>query len=134
MTNVIYDVNMKDIPDLSVAEQELMAVLWDQPNSATSDILKGLNNKREKPITRSTLQVMIRRLIEKGWVVSEEAGRGYLYKPAQQKESSQKSLLQALKDRLFNGSRLEMVRCMFDEDISPEELEKIKSLIKEKSE
>lgn len=132
MTFVIYNFCMNKNDDLSIAEQELMNVLWETPKISTSEILKGLNARRDKPVTRSTVQVMVRRLIQKGWVLSEEVKRGNLYYPSEQKNEVRKGILQSLKDRLFSGSRLEMMSCMFDDNLTEEELQKLKSLISEK--
>lgn len=69
---------------------------------------------------------------EKGLVKRDESMRTHVYKPAVNKENTQKHLLDKMIDSLFGGSSTQLVLQALgngDQKVSAEELEQIQTLL-----
>ena len=125
--------NKKTLPKLSVAEFEIMKVLWEHSNSPVSTILKEVNRGRLNPLTRSTIRVQVNRLIDKGWVARTEGGKTSEYCATVPRIKAAVAIADDVKERVFNGSCLELIRALFrSSEISPDEIDEIRSLIEKK--
>ncbi len=121
---------MKSLPALSPAEQALMDLIWQKQPVATAALLDLVNRGRTEPITRNTLQTQLTRLEAKGWLLREEGGRGRLYRAAVAEKRGRGTILAELKQRLFGGSGLSLVRCLVEEGgLSESEIGELQRLI-----
>lgn len=123
--------SQKSLPPLSAAEQALMDLLWKKHPASVLELLEMVNHGREEPVTRNTLQTQLTRLEAKGWIVRDASGRSHAYRPAVPAERGRTSVLAELKQRLFGGSSLALVRCLVESgEISEAELAELRKLVR----
>ena len=123
----------KSLPPLSSGEQALMDFLWKKHPSSVLDLLEAVNLGRSEPVTRNTLQTQLTRLEAKGWIKRDDSGRSHAYEPAVPEQRGRTSVLAELKQRLFGGSGMALVRCLVESgDISEEELAELRKLVRAK--
>ena len=96
---------IKRLPD---AELEIMNALWDADAPLTAAELETA--LPGPPRARTTLLTLLARLEEKGCVIREKQGRGYLYTAALSAES------RSLWGRLFGGSPRNFVAALAETD------------------
>jgi len=89
-------------PPLSPVQLEIMNVVWTQGEVTVSEVWKELLADRQ--ISRGSVQTMIIRLEEKGWLSHREVGQAFFYKAAHPREATQQRLAVELADRVFGGS------------------------------
>jgi len=106
---------MNDLPALSPAEQALMDLVWKHQPMAVSALLEHVNRGRSRPISRNTLQTQLTRLETKGWLVADEGVRARLYRSGVPELRGRNKVLTELKQRLFGGSGLSLVRCLVEQ-------------------
>lgn len=118
------------LPPLSPAEQALMDLIWQKQPVSVGDLLPAVNEGRDEPITRSTLQTQLTRLEAKGWLLSNDEGRARLYSSAPTEKGGRGKVLAELKQRFFGGSGLSLVRCLVEEGgLTEEEMTELNDLI-----
>lgn len=121
----------KSLPPLSAAEQALMDILWKKHPSSVLELLEAVNQGRSDPVTRNTLQTQLTRLEAKGWISRDDSSRSHAYEPAVPEQRGRTSVLADLKQRLFGGSNLALVRCLVESgDISEEELAELRKYVR----
>lgn len=121
----------KSLPPLSAAEQALMDILWKKHPTSVLELLELVNHGRTEPVTRNTLQTQLTRLEAKGWITRDDSSRSHTYAPAVPAERGRTSVLAELKQRLFGGSSLALVRCLVESgEISEAELAELRKIVK----
>jgi BlaI family penicillinase repressor len=121
---------MRFLPPLSPAEQLLMDLVWQHQPASVAVLLDLVNAGREEPISRNTLQTQLHRLQTKGWLKAEEGERFRLYRAAVEGKRGRGKILTELKQRLFGGSGLSLVRCLVEEGgLSDEDMRELKELV-----
>lgn len=124
----------KSLPPLSAAEQALMDILWKKHPASVLELLEAVNHGRAEPVTRNTLQTQLTRLEAKGWISRDDSGRSHAYEPAVPAQRGRTSVLAELKQRLFGGSSLALVRCLVESgEISDAELTELRKLVRDSS-
>ena len=125
----------KNLPKLSVAEFEIMKVIWKKKTVAISTILNEINRTRLKKLNRSTIRVQITRLMEKGWITSGKQGKVLHYTATVPRGKASVLIADDVKERVFDGSFLDFVRALFQSsEISDSEISELRKLLKEHSE
>ncbi len=123
----------KKLPPLSAAEQAIMNILWKKHPASVLELLEAVNRGRAEPVTRNTLQTQLTRLEAKGWIARDDSSRSHAYEPAVPERRGRTSVLAELKQRLFGGSSLALVRCLVENgEISEEELAELRKIIRAK--
>jgi BlaI family penicillinase repressor len=121
---------MKSLPPLSPAEQALMDLIWQKQPVSVAALLERVNAGRDEAITRNTLQTQLTRLEAKGWLKHEDGDRVRLYRAAVAEKRGRGTILAELKQRLFGGSSLSLVRCLVEEGgLSDNEIKELRELI-----
>jgi len=121
----------KSPPPLSAAEQALMDILWKKHPASVLELLEAVNQGRDEPVTRNTLQTQLTRLEAKGWIVRDDSSRSHAYEPAVPEQRGRTSVLTELKQRIFGGSGLALVRCLVESgEITEEELAELRKLVR----
>lgn len=122
---------MKQIPQISEAELEVLKVLWKIGPSTSSRIIEELSETTDwKP---KTIQTLITRLVNKEAVNTEKInGKTYIYTPkiteTQYKRYANESFLQ----KLYNGSISSMLTSFVKEQkITIEDIDRLKDLLEE---
>lgn len=121
----------KSLPPLSAAEQALMDQLWKKHPATVLELLDAVNQDRDEPVTRNTLQTQLSRLEAKGWIARDDTSRTHAYEPAIAEHRGRNSVLAELKRRFFGGSSLALVRCLVESgEISADELAGLRKMVR----
>ncbi len=120
------------IQKLSPANLEIMKIVWDKSEVTINDVFEAVNAGRDIDLKRTTIQVQMRRLERYGWLKHRQVGRMFYYSAVVEKHTTRKDILYDVKNRVFGGSRPEMVKCLLeDSDIGPDEIKELRILLKE---
>ncbi len=116
---------------LSPANLEIMKVVWEKGEVTVADVVEAINTKRREPIRRTTIQVQMNRLEDYGWLKHTTDGRTYIYSAVVEKQKTRREILEDIKNRVFGGSRAELVKCLIEEEeLSPSEIKELRELLK----
>ena len=120
---------------LGVVQMRIMQVLWDNQKVTAREITDELNRLHPSdPIAHSTVQTLLRGLMDKGAVVHQTEGRTFVFEPVVKEEKVRNSATRDLLKQVFDGSAGDLVSYLLaNEKVSKEDLDKIKKLINEKS-
>ncbi len=116
---------------LTDVELELMSTLWQIEEGTVRDVMARLPRGRELAYT--SVSTVLRILEDKKLVRTRRQGRGHLYRPAITKSEYESRSVRNLVDKVFEGAPSAMVmRLLDDEELTLDELEKIRRLFEEK--
>jgi predicted transcriptional regulator len=115
---------------LTNREADIMQVLWDRGPSTVADVRENLGDE----LAYTTVLTILRTLEAKGYVAHEEEGRGHRYFANVEQQAAQKSALQHLKQKLFNGSsELLFTQLVSDQRLTPEQIQRMRKALDLKS-
>lgn len=81
----------------------------------------------------TTIMTVMSRLSDKGELKREKKGKQYIYWIGSQNESSSKSILKRIQDKIFGGKPTALVSYLLaDEEITDEDLKEIENLIQKR--
>lgn len=124
---------MADVPGISEAEWEVMRVLWDDAPLAASDVVERLTP--HKDWSARTVKTLLGRLVRKGALAFEVAGRHYLYAPRVSRDECVRKESRSFLERVFGGSASPMLLHMVREgDLSEEDVADLRRALDERSE
>jgi BlaI family transcriptional regulator, penicillinase repressor len=120
----------KPSPALTDAEARVMSVLWQLETATVGDVVAAF--APERPVSYSTVQTILRILEDKGYVAHDKVTRAFIYRPVVDERQARTRALRHLATRLFNGSpSLLVMNVLNDEEMDPDELQRLKKLIEE---
>jgi predicted transcriptional regulator len=115
---------------LTVAQREIMEIVWARGEVTVAEVREALSVKRN--VARNTVQTMMTRLEERGWLAHREKGRTFVYSPKKPKSVSLGARVSQMVDRLFAGSPEQMMTALLDyRGLSQEEAKRIRQMIRE---
>ena len=115
---------------LTPAELRLMRVLWSRGESSVSDMVTATAD--EGPLAYTSVLTTIRVLENKGYVSHRQDGRAFLYNSAIGEHEASRSEVRHILQRFFGNSRERLLLSLLgDEEITPEELRRLKEAIAE---
>jgi BlaI family transcriptional regulator, penicillinase repressor len=118
---------------LTEAELRLMKLLWLRGESAVGDLVAAM--PEEDPLAYNSVLTTIRILEKKGYVSHRQQGRAFIYRPSVAQDEAGKSEVRHILQRFFGNSREKLLLSLLgDEEITPDELERLKKAIKEAEE
>jgi predicted transcriptional regulator len=118
---------------LTEAELRLMKLLWQRGESAVGDLVAAM--PEEDPLAYNSVLTTIRILEKKGYVSHRQQGRAFIYRPSVAQDEAGKSEVRHILQRFFGNSREKLLLSLLgDEEITPNELERLKKAIKEAEE
>ena len=113
---------------LTEAELRLMKLLWLRGESAVGDLVAAM--PENAPLAYNSVLTTIRILEQKGYVIHRQEGRAYLYLPCVAEHEAGRSEVRHMLHRFFGNSRERLLLSLLgDEDITPEELSRLKEAI-----
>jgi len=113
---------------LTEAELRLMKLLWERGESSVSDLVSGVSDTT--PLAYTSVLTTIRILEKKGYVQHRQEGRAFLYSPCVAEYDAGRTEVRQLLHRFFGNSRERLLLSLLgDEEISPEELKRLKEAI-----
>ena len=115
---------------LTEAELRLMKILWRRGESAVNDLVADL--PEGEALAYNSVLTTIRILEQKGYVEHRQEGRAFVYRPCIAEQEASRSEVRHVLNRFFGDSREQlMLSLLGDEEISPEELERLKDVIRQ---
>lgn len=115
---------------ISAAESQIMQALWANGPMGAEEIVREVGEAQSWG--EATVKTLINRLLKKKAVASEREGGRAKYRPLLTREDYVTGESQGLLDRLFGGEVAPLVaHYAKHRPLSPEELERLKSLIAE---
>jgi predicted transcriptional regulator len=113
---------------LAEGQLEIMEIVWEGGEVTVADVWKALSARR--PVARNTVQTMLQRLKEQGWLHSRTDSHAHRYRAAVPREAALRNMLQRLVDVVFAGSTAGLLAALLDRrQVSPEEAARIRALI-----
>jgi predicted transcriptional regulator len=114
---------------LTEAELRLMKILWRRGESAVTDIVADL--PEGESLAYNSVLTTIRILEQKGYVDHRQEGRAFVYRPCVAESDAGRSEVRHVLNRFFGNSRERLLLSLLgDEDLSAEELDRIKAAIR----
>lgn len=105
-----------------------MKILWQRGESAVGDLVAAMPDSA--PLAYNSVLTTIRILEQKGYVYHRQEGRAYLYSPCVAEHEAGRSEVRHMLQRFFGNSRERLLLSLLgDEDITPEELARLKEAI-----
>lgn len=115
---------------LTQAELRLMRVLWTRGESSVADLVAACADKA--PLAYTSVLTTVRILEQKGYVSHRQEGRAFLYSPSVAEHEASRSEVRNVMQRFFGNSRERLLLSLLgDEEISREELRRLKEAIAE---
>ena len=97
----------KSQPALSPAETEILRLLWRIESGTVQNVCKELPPDRR--IAYATVQTLLRRLEQKGYVTHERKGKAHVFTPTARQDDVIKRTVGDFVDRLFGGDPLPLM-------------------------
>ncbi len=114
---------------LTEAELRLMKILWRRGESAVTDLVAAL--PESEPLAYNSVLTTIRILEQKGYVEHRQEGRAFVYRPSVAEDEASRTEVRNVLGRFFGNSREQLVLSLLgDEEISAEELRRLKDAIR----
>lgn len=121
-------VKPQDLPPLSEAQLELMNIVWLAGECSVADVLEQLSARRT--VTRNTVQTMLSRLDEKGWLIHRDDGGTFIYRASVPRERVQQQRLEQVVETVFDGSTAGILMALLkDSTLTSEEANRIRKMI-----
>ncbi len=119
---------------VSDTELAVLKVLWDLGQGSVRDVLAAAEREEERDWAYTTVQTLLNRLQEKGFVQSEKSGRAFVFRPVVSRDDLLGRSLTELASRVCDGAAmpllLNLVRsAKFDKS----ELESFRALLNEQA-
>ena len=112
-------------------ELAIMKVLWQRGRSTVREVYEVL--RRQRPLAYTTVMTMMGILEHKGYVKKTAGERAYIYSPARPQRQVVGGLVNDFVNRVFDGSAKPLlVHLIESRDLSPQELEELRKLLREK--
>jgi predicted transcriptional regulator len=113
---------------LTQAELRLMKVLWDRGESTVAEMVSA--TLAEGELAYTSVLTTVRILETKGYVSHRQEGRAFLYSSSVGELEAGRSEVRHVLQRFFYNSRERLLLSLLgDEEISPEELKRLKEAI-----
>ncbi len=117
---------------LTEAELRLMKILWRRGESAVTDLMEALPEGEQ--LAYNSVLTTIRILEQKGYVEHRQEGRAFVYRTCVQEHEASRSEVRNVLNRFFGNSREKLVLSLLgDEQISAEELARLRDAIRRAS-
>lgn len=121
---------MKNLPQISEAEFEVMRVVWDLAPVSTNEITDQLLQTTDW--SPKTIQTLIRRLVTKGAITYEKQGRMFVYTAAVEEDEYLRSKTLSFVEHYFNGNISALVSSFLESDaLSAEDIESLRDVLSE---
>lgn len=120
----------KITPTLTEAELRVMRILWEHDESTVSEVLEKL--PKGSNLAYNTILTTLRILEQKGYLKHEKKGRAHVFSSLLSKSQARKTALSQMVSSFFNDSpELLLLSLLENEDITPEDIDRLKEMIKE---
>lgn len=123
---------MKELPQISEAEFEVMKIVWKYAPINTNEITDHLLQTTNW--SPKTIQTLIKRLTTKGALTYEKQGRIFVYTPAIQEQKYLEQKSSSFLKRYYDGNITAMLASYIESDgLSQDELDTLRTMLAENS-
>ncbi|GIN40950.1 MULTISPECIES: BlaI/MecI/CopY family transcriptional regulator [Heyndrickxia] len=122
---------MKELPQISEAEYEVMKVIWKYEPISTPEIVEKVSEKIDwKP---NTIQTMLVRLVKKKALQTRKKGRSFIYTSLVQENEYIEQKSKLFLKQFFGGTINSMVLNFIENDqLSEEDITELKTILSER--
>jgi BlaI family penicillinase repressor len=114
--------------NLTPTQLEIMNLFWDQGELGVAQVWRSLSERRT--IARNTIQTMLTRLVQKGWLESRCEGNAFHFRAIRPRRSTLSELVNQLLDNAFSGSASGLIMTLLEgRRLSKTEAERIREII-----
>ncbi len=118
----------QSVSNLTSAQLEIMNLVWEHGELGVAQVWKLLSERRR--IARNTVQTMLTRLMEKGWLQARPEGNAFCFRASRPRKSTVRGMVSQLLDTAFGGSASGLVMALLEtRPLSPDEAQQIRELI-----
>ena len=115
---------------LTPVQREIMEIVWARGEVTVADVRNALAPQRK--VARNTVQTLMGRLEERGWLAHRTVGRTFVYRSASPREESIGRKVREVVNTICGGSPETMVAALLDyRGLRPGELERIRKMLDE---
>jgi predicted transcriptional regulator len=118
--------------ELTERELEIMHVFWNSGLSTTAEIREQLAAEG-RDLAYTTVATLVHILADKGFLEQTNAERPFIYRPVRSYEEVTRSIVGDLVDRVFRGSREQLLlRLLEERKLSEKERSALEAILREK--
>jgi len=118
----------KNLPALSPSETEILRLVWQLGKATVQQVCDKLPARRK--IAYATVQTLLRRLENKGYLKHDVRGKAHVFSAAVKKEHVVKRSVGDFLDRLFGGDPIPLMQYLAEHGkINTMDIEKLKQLV-----
>jgi BlaI family penicillinase repressor len=118
----------RKLPAMSPAETEILRLVWQIEEATVQKVCDQLPPRRN--IAYKTVQTLLRRLEDKGYLRHKIKGKAYVFYPAVKREDVVKRTVVDFLDRLFGGDPRPLMQFLAEDGkIDAEDIERLRKLI-----
>ncbi len=122
---------MKNIPQISEAEFEVMKIIWKYAPINTNEVTEKLTHTTDW--SPKTIQTMLKRLVAKNALTYSKESRVFVYTPLISEAEYLRQKRTSFLDRYFQGNMTSMLSSYLEEEtLPPKELEELRKLLSDK--
>jgi len=118
----------RQLQAMSPAETEILRLVWQLEQATVQQVCEQLPPKRN--IAYKTVQTLLRRLEDKGYLRHRIKGKAYVFSPAIKREDVVKRTVLDFLDRLFAGDPRPLMQFLAEDGrIDADDIERLRKLI-----
>src|SRR5271168_4977115 len=118
---------------LTEAELRLMKILWARGESAVGELVAAMPDG--EALAYNSVLTTVRILEQKGYVDHRQEGRAFVYRACVAEHEASRSEVKHVLSRFFGNSRERLLLSLLgDDEVSPEELRRLKEAIQSAAE
>lgn len=123
---------MKNLPQISEAEFEVMKIVWEYAPINTNEITERL--MKTTAWSPKTIQTLIKRLVDKGALAYEKQSRVFVYSPLVKENEYIGQESNSFLKKFYNGDITAMVSAYIENDkFSEQELDTLRALLSKRT-
>ena len=117
--------------ELTERELEIMHIFWESGEMTAQEVRNQLAASG-RDLAYTTVATLVRILLDKDFLTQTHDVRPFRFQPARSFEDVSGSLIRDLVERVFGGSREQLLLRLMDERLTAKERAAIKKLLREK--
>ncbi len=117
--------------EIGSAEFQVLKALWHKGPSTVRDVMDHLHD-RGRRLAYTTVQTLLTRLEQKGFVKSDKSGLAFIFKATLSRDRVRKSRVKKLVSQLYDGAAAPLVlQLIRNERFNADEIEELQKLIED---
>ncbi|MDP4099042.1 BlaI/MecI/CopY family transcriptional regulator [Paenibacillus sp. P96] len=119
---------MKELPQISEAEFEVMKVIWNHAPISTNEVIEKL--VKTSTWSPKTIQTLLLRLVKKKALTYKKESRVFVYTPLIQEDEYIEHESKSFLNRFYNGTLNSMVLNFLEHDqMSKEDIDELRKIL-----